>query len=356
MKILIVFNHPAPYKVALFNGLAKHHDVHVIFERFAAKDRHKDFYNEANYEFTLHKINGINLGNENHLCTGVKRHLKKHQYDLIIMNGYSTLTEMIALRYLKRKKIPYVFYINGGIVKNESKLRYKIKRYFISGAALYFSPAPKANEYLEHYGAPKHLIHNYPYSTVYAKDVLEKQLSTKAKETFWQNENISGKNFTICITSFIKRKNNEVIIRAWENVPKDHVLILVGEGPKRECYEEIIKKQHLTNVYLLPFAAKEKVALYLKHAHNAVYLSNYDIYGHVINEALANGLNVLTNTNMIAAHALIRHNENGLIAGEDLDASLHDLFSKDFFSAATSSAVTIEDSVTAHLEILEKIK
>lgn len=355
MKILIVFNHPAPYKVALFNGLSAYHDVHVIFERFSAKNRHKDFYNEAKYDFTLHKIKGVSLGNENHFSLGVKRHLKKHKYDLIIMNGYSTLTEMIALRYLKQKNIPYAFYINGGIIKKESALLRKIKHYFISGAKLYFSPAPKANEYLEYYGAAKNLIHNYPYSTVYQKEVATYRPSRIDKVSFWQSHYVQGNNFTICVTSYIKRKNNTAIIRAWKNVPPDHSLILVGEGPELKHYQKIVHDLKLENVYFLPFAAKELIAKYLKHSDNAVYLSNYDIYGHVINEALAAGLNVLTNKNMVAAHELINHDKNGLFASDNISESLNTLFTKDYFLAAINSAVTIEDSLASHLEILEKL-
>lgn len=356
MKILFVFNHPAPYKVALFNGLAKTHDIHVIFERFKAKNRHRSFYNEADYKFTTHKIKGISLGDENHLSFGVRRHLKNHAYDFIVMNGYSTLTEMIALRYLKRKKIPYAFYINGGIVKKEPKWIKRIKTYFISGASLYFSPAVKANEYLLNYQAPASKIVNYPYSTVYEKDIVKTKVPQQDKIDYWQKRHIHGTNFTICITSFIKRKNNFCLIKAWKEIAADHVLILVGNGEEEVIYKTYIKEHNLSNVYLLPFAPKKLVFEYLRHANNAVYLSNYDIYGHVINEALAHGLNVLTNNNMIAAVSLIVDGKNGLILhdGEDLTAKLNELFKCDFFIQAITSAVTIEDSINVHLRLLEK--
>ena len=51
MKVLIVFNHPAPYKVKLFNELSKKLDLFVIFERKYAKDRPTNFYSEKNFEF-----------------------------------------------------------------------------------------------------------------------------------------------------------------------------------------------------------------------------------------------------------------------------------------------------------------
>lgn len=358
MKILIVFNHPAPYKVALFNGLSAKHDVHVIFERGKAKNRNKAFYNESDFKFQLHKIKGLNLGNENHLSWGVRRHLRKNKYDLIIMNGYSTLTEMIALRYLKKKHIPYAFYINGGIVKKESRLAKKIKTYFISGAKMYFSPATKANEYLTYYGAPQEKIFNYPYSTIYEKDRIQDRTPKDIKTAYWQAKNILANNFTICITSFIKRKNNLSLIRKWVNQPQDNALILVGAGEEENLYRKYINDHSLTNVYILPFAHKALVFEYLKHADNAIYLSNYDIYGHVINEALAHGLNVLTNTHMVAAHQAINDGVNGLIAkdGDDINEKISLLLAKDFFVPARDCAVSIEQSIAKHLEILEQLQ
>ena len=118
-KVLIVFNHPAPYKVKLFNELAKHIDLTVIFERDSASDRNKSFYTENDYKFKTAKIRGLNIGKENKFSRGVLNHLKHDKYDLIIMNGYSKFPEMKALDYLIKHKIPYTLYINGGIAKTK---------------------------------------------------------------------------------------------------------------------------------------------------------------------------------------------------------------------------------------------
>lgn len=361
MKILIVFNHPAPYKVALFNGLNKYHDVHVIFERKKDRDRDELFYNEKTYKFTLHYIKGLNISYDNHLSWGVKKHLKHNKYDLIIMNGYSTFTEMITLRYLKKQNIPYVFYINGGIVPpKESRFKFKLKHYFISGAKYYLSPAKEANEYLLHYGAKENTIFEYPYSTIYENEIIKEKVEQKDKRLFWQEHNINASMFTICITSFIKRKNNLEVIQNWEQINNDHALILVGGGKEKKLYENYIKNHNLQNVFLLPFAKKEKVFEYLKHANNAVYLSNYDIYGHVINEALACGLNVLTNNNMIAARHLIVDGENGIIynSNTSFKETIERLSNSDFFISAINTARnnTIEKSINRHIELLEKFK
>lgn len=86
-KILFVFNHPAPYKVRILNELAKSYDLTVIFERDGNKDRNREFYNEKEYNFKTVKIKGIKLGKENIFSFGVKNHIRKNKYDLVIING-----------------------------------------------------------------------------------------------------------------------------------------------------------------------------------------------------------------------------------------------------------------------------
>ena len=51
MRVLIIFNHPAPYKVNAFNELAKYVDLTVLFERTKAKDRPDSFYAANVYQF-----------------------------------------------------------------------------------------------------------------------------------------------------------------------------------------------------------------------------------------------------------------------------------------------------------------
>ena len=64
MKVLIVFNHPAPYKVRSFNELAKHVDLTVLFERVKANDRPDIFYSEDQYAFNAIFLKDGYVGNE----------------------------------------------------------------------------------------------------------------------------------------------------------------------------------------------------------------------------------------------------------------------------------------------------
>lgn len=361
MKIFILFNHPAPYKVKLFDGLSDELDVHVIFERFKNKDRNPLFYDSKEYKFTLHQIKGLNIGNENHFSRSVIKHLKENKYDMIIINGYSTFTEMLTINYLKKHKIPYYFYINGGIVKSDNFFKFKIKQHFISGARGYFSPSKMVDDYLIRYGNAKEKnIYHYPYSTIYENQINTHVYSNEEKKAFFNNKGIAGNYFFVSVTTLSKRKNNILLLNTWINKPTDQVLILIGEGKQKNRFIKFIKKNKLSNVIILPFMERNKTLEYLAHAHGAIYVSNYDIYGHVINEALSSGTNVIASDKMMATRHLLKDGINGIIHHQDDDLSLQieQLISKDFFTEAIKTAKenTIEKMVAAHVKIIKEIE
>lgn len=359
MKILIVFNHPAPYKVRFFNMLGKHINLHVIFERQKASDRHPLFYDQKVTNFTIHPIKGINLGSENHYSHDVIKHLKNNEYDLIIMNGYSTFTEMKTINYLKRKKIPYCFYANGGIVKKECFLKYIFKKHFISGASAYFSSSHETSRYLEHYGAPKDKIFRYSYSTIFDDEILKNILPKNVKRNFYKKHNIEGANIFVSATSFIKRKNNMFLLKTWKNMNTADHLVLIGSGKEKTKLERFINKNNLNNVHILSFVPRNEILSFLAHADYGIYLSRYDIYGHVINESLSQGLSIIASYNMNATKELIKHGKNGLIYknSDDLPTLIANLKECDFTKEALKTAKenTIEVMVIQHLKIFKEL-
>ena len=107
MKVLVVFNHPAPYKVKLFNLLAQKIDLDVIFELKKEKNRTESFYKFNKYNFNVIKLRLHPLGKENVYGGALKRYIKKNyqKYDYIIMNGYSHFAEMSAIKMMQKRKL-----------------------------------------------------------------------------------------------------------------------------------------------------------------------------------------------------------------------------------------------------------
>ena len=357
-KILIVFNHPAPYKVRLFNELSKHFDLHVIFERKSASDRSKSFYFEEKYNFTTHKIHGINIGTEGMLSCGVKKHLQKYEYDLVIMNGYSHFPEMNAINHLKKWKIPYVLYINGGTIKKESGLKYKIKRHFIRQANAYFSPDEESNKYLQYYGANANHIFNYPYSTIYENEIL------KTKPDKVQIRKELGINFDKVFVSagqLIKRKNYLSLVEKWQKFPENHGLFLIGDGKQRKEIEALIKEKNLKNVILTGFLPREEMFKYFRASDAFLFPSKEDIYGHVINEAMSQGISVVSTNKVNSATKLIKNGVNGYVLenfdDDELQNAINNVLKLDAFDACISTAKdnTIEKMAEAHIKMINEV-
>lgn len=351
MKVLIVFNHPAPYKIRLFNELAKYFDLEVIFEREKATNRPDAFYNAKEFNFKYSVLQNGYIGEENSNTGELKKIIKNRhkEFDVIIMNGYSTFTEMRAIRYMNKHNIPFTLYINGGLIKKEGALKRKIKKHFISSAAHYISPCEQADEYLLHYGADPSKILHYINSTIYEKDILSKPLSSKDKIDLREKYQLPKGDLYISASQFIKRKNNTQLIDCFKDL--DSTLLLVGEGKQKEEYESIIKDNNQHNVIIFPFKERKELFELMKCCDGFITLSTEDIYGHTTNEAFAMGLPVLSSNKVVGSNHLIKDGENGFIV--DLSKN-NEIIEKIKLLKTLSSDKAIETAKNNTIELMVK--
>jgi glycosyltransferase involved in cell wall biosynthesis len=322
MKILIVFNQPAPYKVNLFNLLAKDNDIHVIFERKTASNRNKKFYSSNQYNFSHEFFAHGAFGEENSNTGELVKHLKKHHYDLIIMNGYATLTEMRTISYMNKHHIKWSLFINGGLVKKESKLKKRLKTKYISSASNYLSPCKEANEYLIYYGAKEENIFLYPNSTIYDRDLVSKPLNNKEKEVLRKELNLPQGSIIISPCQFISRKNNMKLLEVFKD--RKETLLLVGSGVEKEKYLDYIKSNNMNNVIILDYLKSSELNRYYQASNAFITLSKEDIYGHTTNEAMAQGIPVISSNKVVASLHLIRNGENGFIVSPNDTKAIND--------------------------------
>ncbi len=307
-----LFSHPAPYKVNLFNGLAKHLRLTVFFERELSGYAKEQYVSKDHWKFNYRMLKGVKIGKENHLSFEVKKHLSEHRYDYIVMNGYSSWTEIITILFLQKYKIPYYLYVNGGVIRKDSPWKFAFKKKLISGAKGYFSPTPIVDDYLVHYGATKEKIMHYPYSTIFQEEILKKSLSTAEKKELRKTIGLPQEdNVFISIGQFIPRKNFTTLIQAWKKMPKHYHLIIVGNGPLKHTYQRLIRQNRLSNVTIKPFQPKNLLLSMLRASDGFILLSKEDIYGHVVNEALSQGIPVLSSEQVISSKVLFQQGING---------------------------------------------
>ena len=363
MRIFWLFNHPAPYKVEFFNRLGALCDLTVYFERHKEGGRNATFYGKNVKNFHAYFGHPLILGSINSYSREPLKYLKSHEeYDLIVLNGWRTMTERICISYCKSHHIPYVFYINGGIIrKNENNLKYGVKRHYISGARFYMAPDQRSKEYLLHYGAKEGQIALFPYGSVAEEEILDKPYVATGVEKLRRKLDIAPGRAFVSAGFFIERKNFETLINAWALMPATDHLYLVGEGKLEPAYKKIIAKLGLENVHIRPFMDHSQLFRFYRACDAFVFPSKEDIYGHVITEALSQGLPVFSSANVNASIRLIEPGVNGDILDfdniEEVAMALRRPLDPSIKTAciASSRQFTFENSAKAHLEIFQKM-
>lgn len=362
MRIFWLFNHPAPYKVEFFNRLGKNNELTVYFERASEAGRNSIFYSKNPLSFHAYIGHPLILGGINNYSRKPLRFLKEHQnYDVIVLNGWRTWTERLAISYCKRHHIPYVFYVNGGIIRpKENNILYALKSSYISGADLYMAPEASSKDYLVHYGAKEDKIVLYPYGSIAEEEMLQQPYSLEAITKLRKKLNIEGEKVFVTAGFFIKRKNFEALISLWKSMPQDYSLYIIGEGPERKTYLSLIHKYNLQNVHVLPFMDHFKLFRFYRACDAFVFPSHEDIYGHVVVEALSQGLTVFSSKNVNAAKALAGLDTSNALLDFDQPEEVVSILTKPLPEDAKEKAIamakrfTFEASAVEHEKIFRR--
>lgn len=365
LKILYLTNLPTPYRVNFFNELGKNCDLTVLFEQRYANNRDKSWLNNSAVSYREVDLPGINIGNDTAMCVSIIKYLRDNTYDLIIIGGYATPTGMIAIEYLKMNKIKFALNTDGGIIKNDSKMKFFTKKHFIGAASYWLSTSSNTDKYLEQYGAKKNRIYRYPFSSLKNEDILQDPITSRQKEIIREKLNIKENKVIISVGQFIYRKGFDLLIEASKYLDKDTGIYIIGGIPTEEFISN--KEEYgLTNVHYIGYKNKEELTEYYKAADLFVLPTREDIWGLVINEAMGNGLPIITTENCVAGLELVENGKNGYIIPVDnfeqivekanmilKNVELHRNMS--IASLETIRDFSIESMAEAHIEIFNEI-
>ncbi|MPQ44274.1 glycosyltransferase family 4 protein [Clostridium tarantellae] len=316
MRILYISNIPAPYRVDFFNELGKLCELTVLFEIGYATDRDKSWQMSKAKNYKEIFLEGKRTRSDSALCFSVLKYLNKKNYDIIVVGGYSTATGMLAIQYLKFRKIPFILNADGGMVRDDSFIRYNIKKYFISSARAWLSTGKTTTEYLLNYGAKKEFIYHYPFTSIKDEDLLGNKEKRNEKEILKKELNIKEGKVILAVGQFIYRKGFDVLIKAMNNLSRDYSLYIIGGEPTKE-YLNLKNKYNLQNIYFKNFSNKNNLKKYYMISDLFVLPTREDIWGLVINEAMAYGLPVITTNKCVAGIELIKDYKNGFIVPID---------------------------------------
>lgn len=311
MKVLYLTNLPAPYRVDFFNELGKTVDLTVLYERQTASDRDSRWRGKQAKNFREIYPGGLKIGSASSFSHRALKFLKDEAYDVRIIGGYSTPTEMLAIRCLKQHNIRYILSIDGGFPSAEPMPLKKLKTYFISGAAMYLGTGKNAAAYLTHYGAEQNKIFGYHFTSLFEKDVLSAPPTAAEKKQLKQELGLSASNTILAVGRLLPLKRYDLLIEAAKDLPDTEVVIVGGKADR--YHTEAVKRAGAKNVRFADFLPYSSLKRYYCAADVFVMTSDSDVWGMVIAEAMANGLPVIATDSCGAAPDLITNEKNGFI-------------------------------------------
>lgn len=310
MKVLFLTNIPSPYRVDFFNELGKYCELTVAFEGENATDRDKKWKASEVQNFKAIFLRGVRTKSDQFLCLDIFKVIKEG-FDRIIVGGYSTPTGMLAIEFMRLHKIPFWIEADGGMISQDSAIKYQVKKHFISAASGWFSSGKVTTDYFVHYGANANKVYTYPFTSLKAEDIAADTPTVEEKNCLRNKLNMRNK-VVLTVGQFIHRKGFDVLLEAWKDCSKDAELYIVGAEPTEE-YQRIKEKLKLNNVYFVGFKTKDQLKQYYKAADLFVLPTREDIWGLVVNEAMANGLPVITTDRCVAGLELVEDDKNGYI-------------------------------------------
>lgn len=320
MKVLWLTNIPSPYRVDFFNELGKYCELTVLFERQSANDRDDSWKNFHIERFSPVFLNGVRHGTAEAFCPAVLRYLNKKKYDKIVVTNYSNPTGMLAIAAMKVRRIPYIIEGDGAFAGSGKGLKEKIKTWLLSGAAQCFSTAAEHDAYYRTYGVSDDHIVRYPFTSLKETDILAQPVSAEEKAALRDKLGMREEKILLSVGQFIYRKGYDVLFGALTKLDNSVGCYIVGGEPTEE-YLQQVSTLGLKNIHFIGFKQKKELSEYYKAADAFVLPTREDIWGLVVNEAMAYGLPVVTTKRCVAGLEMIRTAELGaLVPVDDAEA------------------------------------
>jgi len=143
----------------------------------------------------------------------------------------------------------------------------------------------------------------------------KKMVSEVRSGEFFERERSEYPKFLLLyVGQLIGRKGVEQLLEVLDSLDDPDIgLLIVGSGPQEEELRQFCQVQGLTNVFFEGFQQQDDLPSYYALADFLILPSLEEVWGLVVNEALASGLYVLCSDRAGAAYDLIQERWNGAL-------------------------------------------
>jgi glycosyltransferase involved in cell wall biosynthesis len=304
VRIALLTEIPAPFRIPLFNALAERAELRVLFlARTDPRRTHYDLH-EGEWRFDHVFLRGREVhtgGRWTVVNRGVLRELRAFRPDAVAVGGWNQPAFWQALAYCKAARVPLLVWIESTErdARSEARPLELAKRTLIRGAAGAFVPGRASAEYARLLGVPDDRV-------VVAPNAVDNAFF----RTFPRRDERT------CTFLYVGRldpeKGIDVLLDAFADVPGE--LVLAGAGTESTTLEERAPER----VRFLGPVPRDRLPRLYASADVFVLPSRSEQWGMVLNEAAAAGLPLVATDAVGAAYELV--DDDLRVPAEDPDA------------------------------------
>lgn len=297
MKVFVLTNIIAPYRIAFYNALSKIIDVDLLVCYVAEQEHNRSWISykeEMHYRFNI--LPGFHLpcGHNRtvHVNYGLSYNLNKFQPDVIVTGTdiISTPASWSALIWARRRKVPIIRYEGQHILNSSRYIRNLLYTIYYRFCDSFFVYSFKSVIYLQNFGiSPSKVVNGYNVGDTARVCKISAQLRSQSCIE------IERDSYPPIIFLFagqlITRKGIDLLLSAWDKAAiHDAGLVLVGDGPLRNIVLEYSKNPKESRIYSLGFLQRDQALRLFAMANIFVLPTRGDPASIALGEALHSGL------------------------------------------------------------------
>jgi glycosyltransferase involved in cell wall biosynthesis len=295
--VLLLTNSMAPYRLPVFNELARHCDLSVWFMREQLRRRAwPTYWDDIGFDFRVLPGRELRVRDRAVLVNTDAIHAAKDR-DCVIVGGWDSLTAATAAAVCRARGVPYVLWSGSTALstRNASGLAQRYRRAFVKGASAYVSYGHAAAEHLATLGAPRE-------ATTVGRNVGDTTFFAEAKQ-----DRKEGGRVGVFVGELTPRLGADLLPALAEQAGLDEVLV-AGSGPLADTLRESPRLTLLGQV--------DRAGVRDTLGRGNVFLAPFRVapFSISVSEALAAGCPVVVSS-VDGARDLVRPDEsNGRIA------------------------------------------
>ena len=353
-KILFIQPYLAPYRIDVYNNLAKTFDIKLLFWYEEAPEHKFDLdILKSKCEFKYEYLSKGFLVFNRVFKFDIFKHILNLRPNIVVCHeyGFFTLVSLILSKFVKFKVIINTDDNLESFI-NIKGIRYLTSKLCLNNVDGVVTTNPMILDRITSL-YPRLQINSFFYPILQSESILKEELR---KSIEISNKNIisfdlGGKKILLFIGRLSDVKGIDVLLKSYKEIVKsqtDVLLIIVGSGPEEKKLKEIVYGYNLKN--LIIFTGRlDGVELYSWYNIGQIFIlpSRFEPFGAVVNEALIAGNYVIVSD--VVGSKFLLNEDNGLIfPNEDYNQLTKQL--KIMINKITpiDKRINIKDSLSAH--------